>query len=75
MEPVPKPKGFVARIKGTALKAGGVLLVAFIAYHVALGALKTVVFWICSGVLAWSAFFAWKFFKGRKSSGNNSNTL
>uniref|UniRef100_A0A7S0QMR4 Uncharacterized protein n=1 Tax=Cryptomonas curvata TaxID=233186 RepID=A0A7S0QMR4_9CRYP len=71
----PAPKGFAARIKGVALKAGGVSLLAFIAYHVALGALKTVVFWICSGLLAWSAFFAWNFFKGRKRSGNNSNTL
>ena len=71
----PAPKGFAARIKGTALKAGGVILLAFIAYHVALGALKTVVFWICSGVLAWSAFFAWNFFKGRKRSRNNNNTL
>jgi hypothetical protein len=65
----PTPKGFVARIKGKALKAGGVMLLAFIAYHVALGAFKTVVFWICSGMLAWSAFFTWNFFKGRKRLG------
>jgi hypothetical protein len=67
----PAPKGLVARIKDTALKAGGVMLLAFIAYNIALGALKTLVFWICSGVLAGSAYFTWNFFKGRKRSENN----
>ncbi len=71
----PAPKGFVARIKGTALKAGGVMLLAFIAYHVTLGALRTLIFWICSGVLAGSAFFAWNFVKGRKLSGNKGDKL
>jgi hypothetical protein len=67
----PAPKGFVARIKGAALKAGGVLLLAFIAYHVALGALKTIAFWICTAGLAGGAFYAWNLFKGRKPSGND----
>lgn len=71
----PGQKGFVARAQGLALRCGGVALLAFIAYHIALGALKTVVFWICSGALAWSAFIAWKFFKGRKPSGKRSDML
>ena len=47
----------------------------FLAYHVALGALKTVVFWICSGLLAVSAYFVWNFFEGGKKSRNNNVKL
>ena len=71
----PPSKGLIARIKGTALKAGGVILFGFLAYHVALGALKTVVFWICSGLLAVSAYFVWNFFEGGKKSRNNNVKL
>ncbi len=67
----PAPKKLISRVKEAALKVGGALLIAFIAYNVALGALKTIVFWVCTGLLGVSGFFAWKFFKGRNSSGDS----
>ena len=56
-------------INGMAIKGTGALLLLFIAYtcyHVALGALRTIGFWVGSGILGAAAFFAWRMLKGSK---------
>ena len=65
----PEPKGFLQRAQGMAIKGTGALLLLFIAYtcyHVALGALRTIGFWVGSGILGAAAFFAWRMLKGSK---------
>ena len=39
------------------------MLLMFVTYHVAVGALHAVVFWLVTPVLGAAAFFAWRFFK------------
>ncbi|MGB1604782.1 MAG: hypothetical protein ACPIOQ_69260 [Promethearchaeia archaeon] len=59
----PEPKGFLQRVKGGLVKGAGAVLLMFVTYHVAVGALRAVVFWLVTPVLGAAAFFAWRFFK------------
>ena len=38
----------------------------FVAYHVALSALRTLVFWLVTPVLGVAAFYAWRVFRSSK---------
>lgn len=59
----PEKKGLVARLKGTLLKGAGALVLAFVAYHMARSAFRTIAFWVVTPVLGVAAFKAWGFIK------------
>ena len=50
----------MAKAKGALFKGVGALLLLFIAYHAAVGVLRTVVFWAVTPVLGVAAFYIWR---------------